>query len=287
MQLNPYVHILMQGFVDEVSVALPLAPCAALSVTSAAPPTPSAVDLKLTVVSRRSTERPGLRYQRRGINGSGEVANFVETEFLIECEREGTRHVGAFVQTRGSIPVYWSQSPWALKPPPVLERTPEESRAAMKKHLDALHDRYGRLVLVNLAETSGKEATVVEAYRAGVEALAYDEKALRYVHSGAFSPIFSLTSHLLLSYVSFDFHRETKGFNYSRISNLIHDIEPDLTEMRSVCSLDPGLAQPYADSSNLLHSTFWSTPDELFSTQAGVCRVNCIDSLDVSRVPVQ
>ena len=36
----------------------------------------------------------------------------------------------------------------------------------------------------------------------------------------------------VISYVSFDFHRETKGFNYSRISNLIDDIEPDLTEMR-------------------------------------------------------
>ncbi|GAA5874319.1 hypothetical protein JCM3774_000939 [Rhodotorula dairenensis] len=234
--LNSYVHVLMQGFVDEVSVALPL------SSHSAALPAPSAIDLKLTIVSRRSTERPGLRYQRRGINGSGQVANFVETEFLIECEREGMRHVDAFVQIRGSIPVYWSQSPWALKPPPVLERTPEESRAAMKKHLDALHDRYGRLVLVNLAETSGKEATVVDAYRAGFESLTYDEKALRYV--------------------SFDFHRETKGFNYSRISNLIKEIEPDLAEMR----------------------TFWSTPDEVFSTQTGVCRINCIDSLDRTNV---
>ncbi|KWU46512.1 hypothetical protein RHOSPDRAFT_28398 [Rhodotorula sp. JG-1b] len=240
--LDSYVHTLMQGFVDEVSVTLPIASYPSLSPESNAPPPPSAVTLELTVVSRRSTERPGLRYQRRGINASGQVANFVETEFIVECEREDTRHVGSFVQTRGSIPIYWSQSPWALKPPPVLERTPEESRTAMKKHLDALRDRYGRLVLVNLAETSGKEATVVDAYRSGVESLAYDEQALRYV--------------------SFDFHRETKGFNYSRISNLIDDIEPDLTEMR----------------------TFWSTPDEVFSTQAGVCRVNCIDSLDRTNV---
>ena len=171
----------MQGFVDEVSVTLPIASYPALSSESDAPPTPSAVTLELTVVSRRSTERPGLRYQRRGINASGQVANFVETEFIVECEREGAQHVGSFVQTRGSIPIYWSQSPWALKPPPVLERTPEESRAAMKKHLDALRDRYGRLVLVNLAETSGKEATVVNAYRSGVESLAYDPQALRRV----------------------------------------------------------------------------------------------------------
>lgn len=54
------------------------------------------------------------------------------------------------------------------------------------------------------------------------------------------SPTPTLASNLwtdlstTISYVSFDFHRETKGFNYSRISNLIDDIEPDLTEMRYV-----------------------------------------------------
>lgn len=172
----------MQGFVDEVEVTLPLKPDYTLSsgLTSASPSAPNSVQLKLTVVSRRSTARPGLRYQRRGVNASGQVANFVETEFVIECEREGVEHVGAFVQTRGSIPVYWSQSPWALKPPPVLERTPEESQRAMKQHLDGMKQRYGRLVLVNLAEVSGKEATVTNAYRSGVESLHFSEQDLRY-----------------------------------------------------------------------------------------------------------
>lgn len=32
-------------------------------------------------------------------------------------------------------------------------------------------------------------------------------------------------------YVSFDFHRETKGFNYARISNLIDDLKGDLADM--------------------------------------------------------
>jgi hypothetical protein len=63
------------------------------------------------------------------------------------------------------------------------------------------------------------------------------------------------------SYVSFDFHKETKGFNYSRISNLIDDIKHDLEEMQ----------------------TFWTTPEDVYSMQKGACRVNCIDSLDVSR----
>lgn len=44
------------------------------------------VPLSLAIISRRSVERPGLRYQRRGVNASGGVANFVETEFLLSCE---------------------------------------------------------------------------------------------------------------------------------------------------------------------------------------------------------
>jgi hypothetical protein len=44
------------------------------------------VPVDLTVVSRRSKDRAGLRYQRRGIDGDGHVANFVETEMMIRTE---------------------------------------------------------------------------------------------------------------------------------------------------------------------------------------------------------
>jgi len=36
----------------------------------------------------------------------------------------------------------------------------------------------------------------------------------------------------------------------------------------------------------LFHSTFWSTPEETYSVQTGVCRINCIDSLDVRAIPL-
>lgn len=39
--------------------------------------------MSIMIISRRSVERPGLRYQRRGINDSGGVANFVESEFIM------------------------------------------------------------------------------------------------------------------------------------------------------------------------------------------------------------
>ncbi|GAA5970206.1 hypothetical protein JCM11641_000310 [Rhodosporidiobolus odoratus] len=240
--LHAYIIALVQGFAQSVTVPLPLQSVRTLN--TAAANSPISLDLDLTILSRRSIERPGLRYQRRGINSSGGVANFVETEFIVAGTREGTCHVDSFVQIRGSIPVYWGQSPWALKPPPVLERTKEESRAAMKVHVEGLREKYGRLLLVNLAEQSGKEGSVVEAYRAGVESLGKDETELRYV--------------------GWDFHHEARGMRYDKItSDLIDNIlKDDLEELQ----------------------TFWTTSSETYSTQNGVPRVNCIDSLDRTNV---
>lgn len=43
------------------------------------------VDTKasMTLISRRSVKRAGVRYLRRGIDSDGDVANFVETEFIV------------------------------------------------------------------------------------------------------------------------------------------------------------------------------------------------------------
>ncbi|BGP13974.1 hypothetical protein JCM10213v2_001912 [Rhodosporidiobolus nylandii] len=209
--LHSYILVLQQGWAQGITVPLPLQPYRTL--TSVDPTSPTSVDLDLVIISRRSIERPGLRYQRRGINGSGGVANFVETEFIVSCVRDGTRHVDSFVQIRGSMPLYWSQSPWALKPPPVLERTKEESREAMAKHFDGVEKRYGRIIAINLAEQTGKEGSVSEAYRSGVASLKKEDDELRFVE--------------------FDFHRECSGMRYENISKLIDNVKDDLEELQT------------------------------------------------------
>ncbi|GAA6059419.1 hypothetical protein JCM10212_003651 [Sporobolomyces blumeae] len=240
--LHSYIIVLQQGFARETTVPLPLQPYRTLSA-GIDPDAPTSIDLTLVLISRRSIERPGLRYQRRGINSSGGVANFVETEFIVSCVRDGTKHHCSFVQVRGSIPAFWTQNNlWALKPPPVLERTEKETRDAMEKHIDGLEAKYGRLVLVNLAEQTGKEGAVVEAYRNGIKSLNKPEDDVRYVE--------------------WDFHRLTKGMHYERITDLIDNIRDDLEELR----------------------TYWATTDETYSLQTGVCRINCIDSLDRTNV---
>jgi hypothetical protein len=44
------------------------------------------VPVHYILISRRSRNRPGLRYQRRGIDEEAHVANFVETEAIMHVE---------------------------------------------------------------------------------------------------------------------------------------------------------------------------------------------------------
>src|SRR5271156_6997246 len=65
----------------------------------------------LTLISRRSTKRSGLRYLRRGIDDSGHCANTVETEQILSSPTwDRSAKCRCFVQIRGSIPLYFSQS---------------------------------------------------------------------------------------------------------------------------------------------------------------------------------
>lgn len=47
---------------------------------------PPSTPVDIAVISRRSKDRAGLRFQRRGIDEDGNVANFVETEMLVRVK---------------------------------------------------------------------------------------------------------------------------------------------------------------------------------------------------------
>lgn len=70
------------------------------------------------IISRRSRDRAGLRYQRRGVDDEAHAANFVETEAITRVQvsgsicikflgsespqRNGISNVFSYVQIRGS-----------------------------------------------------------------------------------------------------------------------------------------------------------------------------------------
>lgn len=57
------------------------------------------------IISRLSCERAGTRFNVRGVNDEGHVANFVETEQAVYLDSDVT----SYVQTRGSVPLFWEQ----------------------------------------------------------------------------------------------------------------------------------------------------------------------------------
>ena len=56
-------------------------------------------------ISRLSNRRVGSRFLTRGIDDSGNVANYVETETLLIEDETVTSHL----QLRGSVPLFWEQ----------------------------------------------------------------------------------------------------------------------------------------------------------------------------------
>jgi hypothetical protein len=53
-------------------------------------------EVRLVLVSRRSRHRAGQRYLKRGADGAGDVANFVETEQLLVSPALG--YIQSFVR---------------------------------------------------------------------------------------------------------------------------------------------------------------------------------------------
>ena len=100
---------------------------------------------ELTLVSRRSRQRQGPRYIKRGIDSSGNVANFVETEQILKVKN--TSEVFSFTQIRGSIPLYWSQlKTWKLRPDIVPhDYSMNIHLNALKYHLDDINSRYTKI----------------------------------------------------------------------------------------------------------------------------------------------
>jgi len=65
--------------------------------------------LTLALISRRSRFRVGTRFFSRGIDDDGNVSNFNETEQMVLIPGTRGQKWMSYVQTRGSVPVYWAE----------------------------------------------------------------------------------------------------------------------------------------------------------------------------------
>jgi phosphatidylinositol 4-phosphatase len=65
--------------------------------------------LTVALISRPSRYRVGTRFFSRGIDGDGNVSNFNETEQMLLIPSPAGQKWMSYVQTRGSIPVFYAE----------------------------------------------------------------------------------------------------------------------------------------------------------------------------------
>uniref|UniRef100_A0A182J0G8 phosphoinositide 5-phosphatase n=1 Tax=Anopheles atroparvus TaxID=41427 RepID=A0A182J0G8_ANOAO len=193
---------------------------------------------RASIISRLSCERAGTRFNVRGSNDEGCVANFVETEQCIYLDNEIT----SFVQTRGSVPLFWEQPGVQVGSHKVkLSRGFEASRAAFDRHMRTMKARYGQQAIVNLLGTSligSKEG----------EAMLSNEFQRHHRES----------EHTDVPHLVFDYHQECRGGNTTALAKLRQRID-------ATCG-DLGI--------------FYAVGDAVYREQRGTLRTNCLDCLD-------
>ncbi|KAK4142154.1 SAC1 family phosphatidylinositol-3-phosphatase [Dichotomopilus funicola] len=227
-------------------------------VTTTATPgmRPSEKKFDITIISRRSTQRAGLRYLRRGIDEDGNVANSVESEQLLtpaDAAWDPNAKVYSFVQTRGSIPLFFTQSPYSLKPVPVLQHSEEANYAALARHFAGLQRRYGEVQAVNLVEKHGVEAAIGGMYERMMRRLNEDDEKEK------------------VRFEWFDFHAVCRGMKFENVSLLLEILSDQLEAFGS--SISDGHSNNNGNNNN-----------NLLAKQKGILRTNCMDCLDRTNV---
>jgi hypothetical protein len=162
---------------------------------------------QFALISRRARDRAGTRYNVRGADAQGNVANEVETEQIV---RTPDGQSTSLLVLRGSIPLRWSQfANIKYKPKPTLLGDVALMRAGFQRHFERVVNAYGggSVVAVNLIDQVGAEQPLGAAFEQLAGALARD---------------------LPLRYVAFDFHRECKKMKYERIGVLLDAIKVDM-----------------------------------------------------------
>lgn len=254
--------------------------------------------LTYTLITRRSRHRGGTRYFTRGLDEKGNVANYNETEQIVVLNDSGTGLSGfaggdsfqsekpersgaelqvlSYVQTRGSVPVYWAEINTLSYTPKLQVRGIDTATIAARRHFDEQVRLYGDNYLVNLVNQKGRERQVKEAYEQIVEMLVTkpvesttaDERTSEKFH--AINPSNDVKALDRIHYIYFDYHAETKGMQIHRAQLLIDRLLPALENQQYFRAVD----MPASLDGRL----------EVRNHQTSVVRTNCMDCLDRTNV---
>ncbi|KAK6538735.1 hypothetical protein TWF694_010308 [Orbilia ellipsospora] len=264
--VNPYILPVMFGMMSITATAIKSTP------------------LSFIVISRRSRFRAGTRYFSRGIDENGNVSNFNETEQIVVTGSVGAAYdratasqekqqvqVVSYVQTRGSVPVFWAEVNNLKFIPRLLIRSIDPTTAAMKHFAEQVR-LYGDVYCVNLVNQTGREKNVKEAYEGVVRSLVSNpvegQKASARTDEQfhAIEPTDLRSVADRVHYIFFDFHHECRNMKWHRALLLLDQMGEALE------------AQKY------YHATEGPAGLTVMNAQTSVVRSNCMDCLDRTNV---
>lgn len=253
--------------------------------------------LTFILITRRSRHRAGTRYLSRGLDDQGHVSNFNETEQVVILNDDNSTgmttfagdggfssgkssvspgretQVFSYVQTRGSVPVYWAEINTLKYTPKLQIRGIDSAVNAAKLHFDEQIRTYGDIWLVNLVNQKGREKRVKDAYEQMVKTLVdrpeEDTEADQRTREKftIIEPNEQKQKFDKLHYIYFDFHSETKGLKWHRAELLLDQLNDGLTKGEYFHAVD-------APNGKM----------DVIRTQSAVVRTNCMDCLDRTNV---
>ena len=246
----------IRGFVSSITIPASASPLRALK---------SNMPSTLTLISRLSCRRAGTRFNSRGIDDDGNVANFVETETVFY---HPSSLCFSYAQVRGSVPLFWEQAAGLLPGQQKIQitRSPEATQPAFDKHFESLEMDYGTIHILNLLSVSKPgEAELTARYNYHVQ------------HSPLNQVVdLSGTSENRLLESQFDFHAETKGPGGYEAASMVR---------RLIQNRADGFAYFLCDDGDRARNGYPNEKATRVGTvvilqQEGVFRTNCLDCLD-------
>lgn len=217
----------------------------------------------LTLISRLSCRRAGTRFNSRGIDDDGNVANFVETETVFSTP---TGLCFSYAQVRGSVPIFWEQTAGLLPGQQKISitRSEEATQPAFDKHLENLEYSYGAVHVVNLLSMDKpQEVDLTRRYRYHITRSPLNANLEK--------------GHEQLRSTEYDFHAETRGPAGYEAASAIAKYISDSAD---------GFAYYHAEEVEERPSRSGGGQADVFRRpvtvlqQEGIFRTNCLDCLD-------
>lgn len=202
---------------------------------------PPGKDFSITYILRRSSLNPGTRYLARGLNNKNEPGNEIECELIFSQDKKFWTQRWR----RGSAPIRWNTSLSSAFSKPVHTAS-DDFFNGTTEYFKKLFNRYGDDILIrcfSLLESGEKksEHDIYDKFKQSISMLKKNG-----IENVSYNP-FDLNFYL----------------HYGGTFAAFNKLKDAVT--------------PFIENDGFLSG---SLPDQIFSTQKGLLRFNCADSLD-------